>query len=65
MDVPDTTRGAIEAALDAAMDLLVVCEMMPHRTLAQTLARQDSIDIMRRRIAILEAQLKAWDWGVA
>jgi hypothetical protein len=61
----DTTRAAIEAALDAAFDQLAVCELMPRRTLDQKLAREDWIDIMRRRVSILEAQLNAWDRGTA
>jgi hypothetical protein len=61
----DTTRAAIEAALDVALDQLAVCELLPHRTLAQQLARQDWIEIMRRRVSTLQAQLNAWDGGTA
>jgi hypothetical protein len=50
----DTTRAAIEEALDAARDQLAAFEH-------QKFARQDWIGITRRRVSILEAQLSAWD----
>jgi hypothetical protein len=65
MAVPDTTRAAIQLALNAARDQLGICERMSCIGLAQTLARQDWIDIMRHRVSILEAELNAWDRGTA